>query len=401
MQTQKELARRLRLARANAGINQHVVASELGLPRPTISQIEAGKRGVSSIELVKLAKLYGRPMESFFEENFDQATTDDPFTVLYRAVKLEPKDREVVEQFEQLCRSYRELENLFDLQSEIALPDYSVYGEPRNKIEAIRQGEQVASEERRRLGIGDDPIRNVFELVESQGVKLFVKQLYGSGISGLFMYDRRIGPCILINGMDHRNRLSFNAAHEYAHVLLDRKLTARISTTSQQIGEPDSPQRLGTGKHEEFLEVRANSFAAAFLMPAAGIERFLWDRGMTRRTKNSLDVVHVIYLQYSFGVSYAAALYRLQNLGWIDQARRAELAQFRTEDMARALGLQHKEENLESGPYPMRYVYLTLEAFRQNKIGIEKVAKLLNKKLLEAQKLVKNLGISPPAIQAR
>ncbi|HEX8721836.1 MAG TPA: XRE family transcriptional regulator [Pyrinomonadaceae bacterium] len=389
---QMELARRLRLARTGVGFSQDAVATELKVPRPTISQIEAGRRGVSSLELMKLARLYRCPLSAFFEDDFDLNYSEDPLTVLYRATALRSEDQEVVAGFATLCRNYSQLEDLLGLAGEIRLPDFSNFGEPRNKLEAIRQGEQVASEERRRLGIGDDPIRNAFELLESQGIRVFVRELHESSISGLFMYGRAIGPCILINGKEHRNRLAFNAAHEYAHVLLDRKLQARASTTSQQLGRPE--------ESNEFLEVRANSFAAAFLLPASGIERFLWDRGLTRRTKSSLQVVHVLYLHRAFGVSYQAALYRLQNLNWLTREQREELAKCHPDKLGQELGLQDDGEKY-AAEYPLRYVYLALEAYRQEKIPLEKLADLIGKGLPETRQLVKKLRVrSGAAVQA-
>lgn len=52
-------ATRLRLARENAGLSQGQVAKILGLHRPSISEVEAGRRKVSTEELVELARIYG------------------------------------------------------------------------------------------------------------------------------------------------------------------------------------------------------------------------------------------------------------------------------------------------------------------------------------------------------
>lgn len=52
------IASRLRLAREQAGLSQGQVAKLLGMHRPTISQIEAGRRKVSADELASFAKLY-------------------------------------------------------------------------------------------------------------------------------------------------------------------------------------------------------------------------------------------------------------------------------------------------------------------------------------------------------
>ena len=52
------IAERLRLAREQAGLSQGQVAKILGLHRPTISEMEAGRRRVTSDETVTFARLY-------------------------------------------------------------------------------------------------------------------------------------------------------------------------------------------------------------------------------------------------------------------------------------------------------------------------------------------------------
>jgi len=54
----KSIAGRLRLAREQAGLSQGQVALKLGIHRPTVSEIEAGRRRVSSEEVAEFASLY-------------------------------------------------------------------------------------------------------------------------------------------------------------------------------------------------------------------------------------------------------------------------------------------------------------------------------------------------------
>jgi transcriptional regulator with XRE-family HTH domain len=56
--SRKDVADRLRLAREQAGLSQGQVAEHLGVHRPAISEIEAGRRKVSAEELARLAALY-------------------------------------------------------------------------------------------------------------------------------------------------------------------------------------------------------------------------------------------------------------------------------------------------------------------------------------------------------
>jgi transcriptional regulator with XRE-family HTH domain len=53
------ISSRLRLAREQAGLTQGQVAKKLRLQRPTISEIEAGRRRVTAEELSMLASIYG------------------------------------------------------------------------------------------------------------------------------------------------------------------------------------------------------------------------------------------------------------------------------------------------------------------------------------------------------
>lgn len=54
----EKIAERLKEARTMAGLSQDSAAKILGIQRPSISEIEAGKRKVSAEEVIQFAKLY-------------------------------------------------------------------------------------------------------------------------------------------------------------------------------------------------------------------------------------------------------------------------------------------------------------------------------------------------------
>jgi transcriptional regulator with XRE-family HTH domain len=98
----KRLAARLREARESAGLSQEQVAQELALPRPAISQIENGHRRVEALELARLAKLYGRQLSFFADEEPVGARRLD---ALHRtAAELSEKDRAEVLRFAEFLR---------------------------------------------------------------------------------------------------------------------------------------------------------------------------------------------------------------------------------------------------------------------------------------------------------
>ena len=57
MITKHKLAERIKKMREDRELSQEELATKLGVPRPSISQIESGQRDVSSIELAKIAKI--------------------------------------------------------------------------------------------------------------------------------------------------------------------------------------------------------------------------------------------------------------------------------------------------------------------------------------------------------
>jgi transcriptional regulator with XRE-family HTH domain len=80
----QELGRRIREARTYLELSQEEVAAVLGVPRPAMSGIEAGTRGVDAIELKKLAKVLNRSLQYFTGEE-DVPPNDEKVALLARA----------------------------------------------------------------------------------------------------------------------------------------------------------------------------------------------------------------------------------------------------------------------------------------------------------------------------
>ena len=147
-----QLGPRLRDAREKRGLSQQAVAEALGLPRTAVTNIEAGNRSLSTTELTRLASLYDRPVASFLE---DEATTlDDASVILLRALQQAsngPEFRGAIDHVLNLCREGAALRALLGRSLDEPLPDYAT--RVASAGEAIRQGDFVAEEERRRLGL--------------------------------------------------------------------------------------------------------------------------------------------------------------------------------------------------------------------------------------------------------
>jgi len=105
-QDREGLARRLKEAREYLGLSQEYVAQQTQIPRPAISEIEAGRRKVDSIELKQFARLYGRPVEYLLGEHEDNPEAvgtppPDPVELKLRSLtkELKQEDRQEILRF--------------------------------------------------------------------------------------------------------------------------------------------------------------------------------------------------------------------------------------------------------------------------------------------------------------
>ena len=262
------------------------------------------------------------------------------------------------------------------------MPPFYSLSAPRNIGEAVAHAEQVAEQERRRLGIETMPITDMAELLATQGI-----WVAGTGlpdkVSGLFWHHRSLGLAILVNAGHVRARRRFSYAHEYAHALMDRfGQTLNVSSTDNA---PDN------------IEKRANAFAAAFLIPRAGVSEFLqtMDKGQpSKREQSIFDVANngridtqwrsspgsqtITYkdaatLAHHFGVSYQAAVYRLRSLNFLSPNECAELLK-QEEAGRRYLNLLGMDKDLDGSDDDVKVqkrelkgqlISLAIEAYRR------------------------------------
>lgn len=382
----KDLSRRLRDARMDRGLSQRAVAEVIGVPRTAITQIEAGNRSVSTLELAKMASCYRRPVDFFLAVT---GADEDILVALHRVAPGLEADDEVRDQVDRcvaLCREGVALEGLLGWDRRFGPPPRDVRP-PCSTAEAIDQAERIADEERWRLNIGHAPIADISELISSQGI-------WASGIdlpdhmSGLFLRHPSVGMAILVNASYPHLRKRFSLAHEYAHALFDRHRTVSVSNAENST---------------DHVEKRANAFAAAFLMPRNGVHEVLRrsGQGLRRRPglvlydaasdgsveaelRASMDSQRITYKEVAivarrFGVSYQASVYRLRSLGGISQAECSDLLE--QDELGRGylrvLDLREAhEDEVQARTQPVRHrelrseiAGLAIEAYRREEIS--------------------------------
>jgi len=320
------LGRRLRAARERRGLNQQIAADSIDIPRTALTNIEAGSRSVSTLELGKLAALYGQAAGKFLTD--DDSALEELSIALPRALpELQQSSafEKAVRRIIALCRDGANLRRQLDQSRDAAIPNYAAV--LHSTSEAIRQAEMVAAEERRRLGLGNAPIGNLAAIISAEGIWVAAAEL-PDDFSGLFLNHVDVGLAILVNGGHSQVRRRFSYAHEYAHALFDRE--QGISATRQ-------------ANASALVEKRANAFAAAFLMPAEGVSEQLQllNKGHpSRLTQTIFDVANnsmsdteirppagsqtityqdIAIIAKHFWVSYEAAAWRIRSLNRLSQ----------------------------------------------------------------------------------
>ena len=377
----KELGQRLRDAREACSMTQDQVADHLGVSRSTVAQMELGNRAVTGIELSRLAYLFGKDLRTFLAETPQEH-------VLLALFRLHPElsnQDDLLEALRRclaLGRELTRLERLLDIGRDLATVAAYHLPRPRTTWEAIQQGERVALEERKRLELGLTPLPDIAELLRAQGVRTAQVDL-PEDISGLTLIEPDIGFLVVTNREHHILRRRFSCAHEYCHVLVDCDQRGLVSRGEDR---------------NELLEVRANSFAASFLMPPDAVSQFIqafgkgrpsrieaevFDEGLPVRARaraapgsQEIQIYDVVQMAHHFGVSRTSVCYRLKNTRLITaQQLDVLLHQDRVgqgRELEQLLDLPEPEHH-QRDAFRYRFLSLALEALRRQEISRSKL----------------------------
>jgi len=289
----KKLGVKLRREREKLSLTQEELAKAVGLSNKFISYIEIGKRS-PSLESIKRISSYLKKDISFFLEEKEM-----PFSILLREVSLNKKAGAELKKFKKYCDDYLNLEELTGRRLDSA-PLYS---------QAFP--EKLAIEERQRLGLGDAPIRNIFSLLEMNGLHILRQSMPEEAkISGVFVYFRaKDAAFVLINKAQSIGDQVLTAAHEYYHYIKDRNDGPIIDNPDVFVNEYLSLYH----PREKFAQI----FAYHFLMPPSKVKDII-ERDIRSKKINFEDV---IYLKRYFGVSTSAMLQTLKDLAYLSYSK--------------------------------------------------------------------------------
>lgn len=230
---------RLKLARQRRGLTLTALASTSGVSTRSLTNYENDITTEPTTDVVeRLAEALDVPAEYFFREPVDPLSVE---AVSFRKLsKTSAQKRDAV-----LAMATLALEFFTIVDERFALPSPSL-----PTLDKLAP-EQAAELVRQQWGLGDKPVPNMVHLLESKGVRVLGLSHDFTDIDAFCFYRDSV-PYVFLNTIKSAERQRFDAAHELAHLILHDE---RDMTTV------DSKER----------ESEANRFAAAFLMPRAGI----------------------------------------------------------------------------------------------------------------------------------
>jgi transcriptional regulator with XRE-family HTH domain len=101
---ESDLGPRLKETREYLGMSQSFVAEHTGLPRSAVSDIERGLRRVSTIELKRLAKVFGVSTHYFLGDEREADESHEVRALARLVGDLSPTDREELIRFAKFLR---------------------------------------------------------------------------------------------------------------------------------------------------------------------------------------------------------------------------------------------------------------------------------------------------------
>ncbi len=342
------LSVRLHRARKAAGLSLRDLGKSVGVSHAAITKYKDGIAMPSSDILIGLSRTLNVRTEYFFRP--ESVALEG---IEYRKRSSLPKKRldaithEVIDQIERRI----ELENLFP-QSPVKA--FTTVDGLAASIEAMDQIEEVAERVRNAWDLGSDPIPDLIDVLETNGIRVFMIEAdadnkfdgLAARVSGM--------PIVVVGRYWPGDRQRFTLAHEVGHLMLEGRLPADLDE-----------------------EMACNSFAGAFLFPRASVLQELGEH------RNAIELKELGLLKEEFGLSMAGILYRARSLGIISTAYREEQAK-----LFRFKGWYRKEPGRD---YPTEKAHifeqLVFHALAEEYIGESKAAELMNMPLQQFRRV--------------
>jgi transcriptional regulator with XRE-family HTH domain len=328
------IGQRIKQARKANHMSLRDLAEKAEISPMAISKYERDLDMPSSGVLLRLAQALSVSLDFLF-----RSQTVSPQLQAYRKhAALGVKEQDAIQmRIQEWLERYLEVESFFTQEpTQVSLPVLV--------INSLEQVEEAALALRESWKLGLDPIEDLTQLLEDQGIKVGLVSGYAHFDACTFMADEL--PVIVSKVELPGDRQRFNLGHELGHLVLDvnKSLDA---------------------------EAACHRFVGAFLVPAQAARFELGSR------RTTLELNELFSLKQKYGLSMQAWIFRARDLEIISEAVAARLFQ-----RFRANGW-HRHEPGEAIPAekPRRMERLIYRALAEDLISRSRAQELLGEPL--------------------
>jgi Zn-dependent peptidase ImmA (M78 family)/DNA-binding XRE family transcriptional regulator len=337
---------RLAAARKRRGWTLTKLAQESGLSRASLSTYENQHQDPTPQTLIALAAVLGVAEDFLAGDDLEEIPVE---AVSFRALsKMTARTRDRGLNSGRIAILINDwLEARFDLPT----PDVPTL--------TGRNPELAAQEVRARWGLGEQPIGNMVHLLEAHGVRVFSLTDDTKDLDA-YCLNWHGRPFVFLSREKSGERHRFNAAHELGHLVLHGEDRT-----------PNGPE----------AEAEANQFAAAFLMPKAGV---------LAQGLHNAHVQRILHAKKRWNVAAMAMAHRANELGlmteWAYRTVCVDLSKmgYRRGEPG---GIAHESSQL---------LTKAMQQLRANGLGPQSIAADLGLYAAEVQAYM--LGLTPTAI---
>lgn len=188
----------------------------------------------------------------------------------------------------------------------------------------IDYADLMTKAERLRKRLGEDNISpiDIFALAREIEKLTIVYYPLGNKISGMCIKGHDGRCTIALNTLMTLGRQRFSLAHEFFHLFYDDSMKSVCA------------KAIGAGNK---IEKMADVFAAYFLMPRAALAEKA-DALIAKHDNKKLDLQDIIRIEQYFGVSHQAAVYHLNNCGYVGRKELGDLLNISVRKQAEEMG---------------------------------------------------------------
>lgn len=226
---------RLSLARKRRMLNKKQLADAIQVAPMTITRWEKRESAPTAENLTACARALEFPSAFFYGPDLDEPNIESTSFRSQKAMTAAMRDAaHAAGAIAFLIVDW--IEQRFDLP-EVKLPDLHLFG-PEEAARALRQ----------EWALGEKPISNMIQLLESKGVRVFSLAQNTARLNA-YAHWRNEKPYVFLNTFMSAERSRFDAAHELAHLVLHQDGAVKGRAAEDQ----------------------AQAFASAFLMPRSAV----------------------------------------------------------------------------------------------------------------------------------